>query len=239
MPTDFENVRLSGKTGSHRRMVRVTRRPISGHCRASSSKSACGTSFGTCRNKAASFKGLDTPVADIARPQNWTIRRFQRGDAPRARQLIEAVWHEHFDRHPDPFVRNFIYSRLSDIDDAETTYGDQAIFLCAVTETEIVGTGAIKRINNRECEMARMFVASSYRGRGIGRAIADELVKFALSAGYDQVRLSSNKALEASHRLYESLGFQSTSPWEPDGETHSRYYALRLARRNDGRPKSQ
>src|SRR5216684_178616 len=97
--------------------------------------------------KAASFKGLDTPVADVARPQsNWTIRRFQRGHAPRARQLIEAVWHEHFDRHPDPFVRNFIYSRLSDIDDAETAYGDQAIFLCAVTETEIVGTGAIKRI---------------------------------------------------------------------------------------------
>ena len=179
-------------------------------------------------------------MADIARPQsNWTIRRFQRGDAPRARQLIEAVWHEHFDRHPDPFVRNFIHSRLSDIDDAETAYCDQAIFLCAVTETEIVGTGAIKRINNRECEMARMFVASSYRGRGIGRAIADELIKFALSAGYDQVRLSSNNALEASHRLYESLGFQSTSPWEPDGETHSRYYALRLARRNDGRPKSQ
>ena len=160
--------------------------------------------------KAASFKGLDTPVADVARPQsNWTIRRFQRGDAPRARQLIEAVWHEHFDRHPDPFVRNFIYSRLSDIDDAETAYGDQAIFLCAVTETEIVGTGAIKRINNRECEMARMFVASPYRGRGIGRAIADELIKFALSAGYDQVRLSSNNALEASHHLYESLGFQS------------------------------
>lgn len=143
----------------------------SGHRRASSSQSACGTSFwyfvGTT---AASFKGPDAAVADLARPQsNWTIRPFQRGDAPRARQLIESVWHEHFDRHPDPFVRNFIYSRLSDVDNAETIYGDQAIFLCAIAEAEIIGTGAIRGLDNRECEMARMFVASGYRGRGIGR----------------------------------------------------------------------
>jgi putative acetyltransferase len=179
----------------------------------------------------APFKGPDRPVADPARPQsNWKIRPFQRRDAPRARRLIESVWHEHFDRHPDPFVRNFIYSRLSDVDNADTVYGDRAIFLCAVAEPEIIGTGAIKRLDNRECEMTRMFVASTYRGRGIGRAIADELIKFALSAGYDQVRLSSNKVLAASHRLYESMGFQATSPWDPGGETHSRYFALRIAR---------
>jgi GNAT superfamily N-acetyltransferase len=116
---------------------------------------------------------------------------------------------------PDPFVRDFIYSRLSDIDEAETVYGDQAIFFCAVAEAEIIGTGAIKRLANRECEMTRMFVASTYRGRGIGRAIAEGLINFALCAGYDQVRLSSNKILAASHRLYESMGFQSTLPWDP------------------------
>jgi GNAT superfamily N-acetyltransferase len=199
------------------------------------SQSACATSFryfvGTT---AASFKGLDRPVADLVRQPNWTIRPFQRGDAAGVRQLIESVWHEHFDRHPDPFVRNFIYSRLSDVDNAEAVYGDQAIFLCAIAEGEIVGTGAIRRLDHRECEMARMFVASTCRGRGIGRAIADELIKFSRSAGYDRVRLSSNNALEASHRLYESMGFQSTSPWDPEGETHSRYYVLGIAGRNVG-----
>jgi GNAT superfamily N-acetyltransferase len=170
-------------------------------------------------------------VADLAHPQaNWTIRPFRHGDAPGARRLIETVWHEYFDRHPDPFVRNFIYSRLSDVDNAETVYSDQAIFLCAIGESGIIGTGAIKPVDHRACEMARMFVAASYRGRGLGRAIANELIKFALSAGYDQVRLSSNNALGASHRLYESMGFRPTPPWEPGGETHSRYYALRIGR---------
>ena len=76
-------------------------------------------------------------------------------------------------------MRDFIYSRLSDVDDAETVYADRAIFLCAVADNAIIGTGAIKRVDDGTCEMVRMFVAPAYRGRGIARAIADELIGFA------------------------------------------------------------
>jgi GNAT superfamily N-acetyltransferase len=169
-------------------------------------------------------------MADLVRAQsNWTIRPFLPGDALGARRLIESVWQELFGSHPDPLVRDFICSRLSDVDNAEAVYGNQGIFLCAVAKDEIVGTGAIRQLDNQECELARMFVASAYRGHGIGRALADELIKFAISTGYDLVRLSSNNALAASHRLYENMGFQPASPWEPGGESHSRYYALRIA----------
>jgi len=151
-------------------------------------------------------------MADLARLQpNWKIRPFRLGDAPAARRLIESVWYEHFHHHPDPFVKDFIYSRLSDVDSAETVYGDRAIFLCAVAEDAIIGTGAIKRVDDRECELTRMFVASPYQGRGIGRAIAGDLIGFARNAGYDHIRLSSNTALAASHRLYEMLGVRRTS----------------------------
>ncbi|MDI3565934.1 GNAT family N-acetyltransferase [Bradyrhizobium sp. Arg816] len=159
---------------------------------------------------------------------NWTIRPFRLGDAPGARRLIEAAWHEHFDGHPDSFVRDFIYSRLSDVDNAETVYVDRALFLCAVAESAIIGTGAIKCFDDRECEMVRMFVAPIYRGRGIARAIGDGLISFARSAGYDRIRLSSNNSLTDSHRLYERMGFQPTAPWDPGGETYSRYYVLRI-----------
>jgi GNAT superfamily N-acetyltransferase len=170
------------------------------------------------------------PMRDLSRLEpDWKIRPFLPGDAPAARRLVESVWHEHFDQHPDPFVRDFIYTRLSDVDSAQTAYGDRALFLCAVSEGEIVGTGAIKSLDHRECEMARMFVASAYRNRGIGRAIADELIRFARTAGYDRIRLSSNNSLAASHRLYERLGFQPVPAWDPGGETYSRYYALRIS----------
>jgi len=160
---------------------------------------------------------------------DWKIRPFQLGDAPAARRLIESVWREHFDHHPDPFVRDFIYSRLLDVDRAETAYGDGALFLCAKNDSTIVGTGAIKQLDDRECEMVRMFVASAYRGRGIGRAVADELIRFARMAGYDRIRLSSNNSLVASHRLYETLGFHPVPPWERDGEKYSRYYAIQIS----------
>jgi GNAT superfamily N-acetyltransferase len=159
---------------------------------------------------------------------NWTVRPFRVGDAPAARRLIEAVWREHFHDHPDSFVRDFIYSRLSDVDDAETVYTDRGLFLCAVADSAIIGTGAIKRVDDRACEMVRMFVAPTYRGRGIAQAIAEGLISFARSAGYDRIRLSSNNALTASHRLYEKMSFQPEVAWDPDGETHSRYYVLRL-----------
>ncbi|WP_283812884.1 GNAT family N-acetyltransferase [Bradyrhizobium rifense] len=157
---------------------------------------------------------------------NWTIRPFRPGDGPVVRRLIESVWREHFHDHPDSFVRDFIYSRLSDVDNADTVYADRALFLCAMAEDAIIGTGAIKRFDDRECEMVRMFVAPIYRGRGIARTIADELITFARSAGYDRIRLSSNSALTASHRLYERMGFQRTASWDPGGEAHSNYYAL-------------
>ncbi|MBW5440856.1 GNAT family N-acetyltransferase [Bradyrhizobium canariense] len=167
------------------------------------------------------------PMAVLTRLEpNWTIRPFRLGDAPAARRLIEAVWHEHFHDHPDSFVRDFIYSRLSDLDNAETVYADRALLLCVIAENEIIGTGAIKRFDDRQCEMVRMFVAPTYRGRGIARAISDALISFARSAGYDRIRLSSNNALTASHRLYERIGFQPTAPWEQGGEAYSRYYAL-------------
>lgn len=159
---------------------------------------------------------------------NWTIRPFRPGDAPGARRLIEAAWHELFDDHPDSFVRDFIYSRLSDVDNAETVYVDRALFLCGIAESAIIGTGAIKRLDDRECEMVRMFVAPIYRGRGIARAIADGLISFARGTGYDRIRLSSNNALTDSHRLYEKMGFQPMAPWDLGAETYSRYYSLRI-----------
>ena len=171
-------------------------------------------------------------MTDLSHTSNQ-IGRFGRSNSAMRRRLIESVWHEYFHQHLDPFVRDFIYTRLSDVDSAEAAYGDRALLLCAIAEGEIVGTGAIKRLDNRECEMVRMFVALAYRGRGIGQAIANKLIRFARIAGYDRIRLSSNKSLMASHRLYERLGFQPALSWDPGGETYSRYYTLRILNSQD------
>jgi GNAT superfamily N-acetyltransferase len=111
-----------------------------------------------------------------------------------------------------------------------TARKDRALLLCAIAESEIVGTGAIKRLDNRECEMVRMFVALAYRGRGIGWTIADELIRFARIAGYDRIRLSSNNSLMASHRSLRMVGLPTCFfSWDPGGGTYSRYYTLQIS----------
>jgi hypothetical protein len=39
--------------------------------------------------------------------------------------------------------------------------------LCAIAEGAIIGTGAIKRIDNRECEMTRMFSPRLTKAAGL------------------------------------------------------------------------
>lgn len=63
-------------------------------------------------------------MTDLSRLEpNWNIPRFR---LVTRRRLVEFAWHEHFHRHPDPFVWDSIYARLSDIDGAQAAYGDPA-----------------------------------------------------------------------------------------------------------------
>ena len=147
-----------------------------------------------------------------------------------AKALVEAVWREHFSGHPDPFVRSFLTEEnLPDIDDFRSVYLNNAgIFLLAIEAETIVGTGAIRRIDTALCELTRMFVDPSHRRTGLGTRLATDLLGWARQRGYHRVRLTSNKRLLASHRLYAKLGFAVLRPWEPDGEAHSLYFVRDL-----------
>jgi GNAT superfamily N-acetyltransferase len=58
-----------------------------------------------------------------------------------------------------------------------------------------------------------MFVPPTYRGKGIGRAIANRLIDDARRIGYRQLRLESLKFLAAAHSLYRSVGFHEIDPY--------------------------
>jgi putative acetyltransferase len=147
-----------------------------------------------------------------------------------AKALVEAVWREHFSGHPDPFLRSFLTEEdLPDIDDFRSVYLNNAgIFLLAIEAETIVGTGAIRRIDTALCELTRMFVDPSHRRTGLGTRLATDLLGWARQRGYHRVRLTSNKRLLASHRLYAKLGFAVVRPWEPDGDAHSLYFVRDL-----------
>ncbi len=80
-------------------------------------------------------------------------------------------------------------------------------FLVLTDDERVVGTGAIRRLDDETCELKRMWFLPPYRGRGYGMMMSEMLLDFARAAGYRRIRLDSAEILTAAHKMYLRLGF--------------------------------
>ena len=63
------------------------------------------------------------------------------------------------------------------------------------------------------CEMKRMFVPETFRGRGVGRALAERIIAEGKEAGYRAMRLDTSRRQSEAMRLYERAGFRRIPPY--------------------------
>ena len=85
------------------------------------------------------------------------------------------------------------------------------IFL-ALQDGQAVGCCALLPMASGEFEVAKMAVAESYRGNGIGRRILEKAVTEARASGARRLYLETNRKMQPAIRLYESLGFRHLPP---------------------------
>jgi putative acetyltransferase len=76
-----------------------------------------------------------------------------------------------------------------------------------------VGCAALRRIDDRSCEMKRMFVRPAAQGRGAGRALGTELIRAARAEGYTSMYLDTSGRQTEAQSLYRSLGFAEVEPY--------------------------
>ena len=97
------------------------------------------------------------------------------------------------------------------------------------------GCVALRKHAKGVCEMKRMFVRPEFRGRGLGRRLAEAIVAEARRIGYRSMVLDTVPKLRAAIDLYRSMGFRRIPPYCENPIRGALFMKLDLS---DGTPSS-
>ena len=140
------------------------------------------------------------------------IRRIKPGEWIAAKQLIYRVAHEIFkDQRTLDQAIAYHESRgeLKDLDDIQKNYFENGgIFLVMENEVAIIGTGAIRQLEDKTCELKRLWLSTEYHGQKLGYRMLQELLSFAREKGYEKMRLETDPVYQKrAVQFYKRLGF--------------------------------
>jgi ribosomal protein S18 acetylase RimI-like enzyme len=69
------------------------------------------------------------------------------------------------------------------------------------------GCVAVRKFEDSVCEMKRLYIPESYRGKGIGRELTARIISKAKELGYKKMRLDTLETMKEAISLYNTLGF--------------------------------
>jgi carbonic anhydrase len=116
-----------------------------------------------------------------------------------------------------------------EMDTLPATYGnpDGGLFI-ALRNEKPVGVAGIKRFNERECEVKRMFVQPDSRGFGIGKLLLTECIKIAKRLNYETIKLDTADFMKSAIKLYTDNGFVEIPAYRHNPLELARYFELGL-----------
>lgn len=129
-----------------------------------------------------------------------------------ARRVIYTVAHELF--HDGGTLEESIayyetHWPLPDIAGYQSSYRENGGDLLVMTDGErIIGTGALRRLEDAVGEIKRLWLLPEYQGRGLGYQMMRRLLAMAREQGYHKVRLETSPAYQPrAFAFYQRLGF--------------------------------
>ena len=86
--------------------------------------------------------------------------------------------------------------------------------MLAYVDDKLAGCVAMRKLDERICEMKRLFVRDEFRGHKIGIKLIERLIADAREIGYARMRLDTfPPKMAKAVKLYESHGFVEIPPY--------------------------
>lgn len=132
-----------------------------------------------------------------------------------AKHVIYTVVREYYEqglRQPELTELMKLYDaehRIEDVDCWLSQYQESGVFLVLLDSEQVVGTGGIKKVSEDTAELKRMWFLPPYRGRGLGKQMAEMLIACAAGKGYRRLVLTADARQVDAIKLFERLGFSA------------------------------
>ena len=86
--------------------------------------------------------------------------------------------------------------------------------LLAQFEGQLAGCIALHKLEDSICEMKRLYLRPQFRGKGLGRGLADHIIAEARHIGYQRMRLDTvEPVMKEAVAMYRRIGFREIAPY--------------------------
>lgn len=104
---------------------------------------------------------------------------------------------------------------LDDLTHFASVYAkENGAFLILRNTSGLIGCGGLSRLDGSKGELVRLWLKKEFRGKGLGRAIFDRLMRTAEALGYREVFLDTSHRCEAAVALFRKNGFAACPPYK-------------------------
>ena len=150
------------------------------------------------------------------------IRPAEAGDIPEVRAMLKE--------YVDWIGLDLAFQEIdSELDGLPGDYAPPlGALLVASDGGLLVGMIGLRPIDDRICEMKRLFVRPEARGRGLARQLIDSILAQARRLKYQEIRLDTLPMMGDAQNLYVAMGFADIEAYYDTPIAGTRFMAKRL-----------